>query len=144
MFTPVNMRSANAYRSVGVETSVAGADAHQLIAMLYEALMQSLSSAKQAIQTRDIPGKGRAICRAVRLLEEGLKAGLNDELGGELAVQLRDVYDYSIIRLSEANLKSDEKMVNEVLGLLQPLAQAWSQIRAEVIAQVREPSYAGG
>jgi flagellar secretion chaperone FliS len=133
MFTSVNMRSANAYRAVGVETIVAGADAHQLVALLYEALLQALNSAKHALQTKDIAAKGKAIGRAVRLIEEGLKAGLNDAQGGELALHLRSLYDYCIVRLSEANLKSDEAMVDEVLCLIQPLAQAWTQIRPEVM-----------
>jgi flagellar protein FliS len=144
MFTPVNMRSANAYRAVGVETMVAGADPHQLVALLYEALLQALKSTKHAMQTHDIPAKGKAIGRAVRLIEEGLKAGLNDAQGGDLAFQLRSVYDYSIIRLSEANLRSDEKMVDEVIGLLQPLAQAWTQIRPEVMTMTRHASPIGG
>ena len=144
MFTPVNMRSANAYRVVGVETIVAGADPHQLVALLYEALLRALSSTKHALQTHDIAAKGKAIGRAVRLIEEGLKAGLNDAQGGDLARHLRSVYDYCIVRLSEANLKSDERMVDEVIGLLQPLAQAWTQIRSEVMNTTRNALPLGG
>lgn len=132
MFTSVNMRSANAYRTVGVETAVAGADAHQLVALLYQALMQSLGGARLALQAHDIPGKGKAIGRAVRLIEEGLKAGLNDAKGGELAKNLRGLYDYCILVLTEANLKNDVKKVDEVIRLIQPVAQAWSDIKAEV------------
>jgi flagellar secretion chaperone FliS len=144
MFTPVHMRSANAYRTVGVETLVAGADAHQLVALLYEALLQALNSTKHALQTKDIATKCKAIGRAVRLIEEGLKAGLNDAQGGELALHLRNLYDYCIVRLSEANLKSDEAMVDEVLGLIQPLAQAWTQIRPEVMNSPHHAVPTGG
>lgn len=132
MYTSVNMRSANAYRTVGVETSVAGADPHQLVGLLYQALLQSLGAAKISMQVGDIPGKGKAILRAVRLIEEGLKAGLNDEKGGALAVNLRGLYDYCILILSEANLKNDANKVDEVIGLIQPIAQAWGDIKAEV------------
>lgn len=132
MYTSVNMRSANAYRNVGVETAVAGADPHQLVGLLYQALMQSLGATKLCMQAGDIPGKGKAITRAVRLIEEGLKAGLNDAKGGELAANLRGLYDYCIVVLSEANLKNDVKKVEEVIRLLQPVAQAWTDIKAEV------------
>lgn len=77
MFTPVSMRSANSYRNVGLETSVSMADPHQLVSMLFDALLQSLAAAKGSILSGDIPAKGRAISRAVRILEEGLKAGLD-------------------------------------------------------------------
>jgi flagellar protein FliS len=132
MYTSVNMRSANAYRTVGVETAVAGADPHQLVGLLYQALMQSLGAAKLSMQVGDIPGKGKAILRAVRLIEEGLKAGLNDEKGGELAANLRGLYDYCILILTEANLKNDVKKIDEVISLIQPVAQAWGEIKAEV------------
>ena len=132
MYTSVNMRSANAYRSVGVETAVAGADPHQLVGLLYQALLQSLGAAKLSIQAGDIPGKGKAIVRAVRLIEEGLKAGLNDAKGGELAANLRGLYDYCILILTEANLRNDVKKVEEAIDLVQPVAQAWAEIKAEV------------
>jgi flagellar protein FliS len=132
MYTSVNMRSANAYRNVGVETAVAGADPHQLVGLLYQALMQSLGAAKLSLMAGDIAGKGKAIVRAVRLIEEGLKAGLNDAKGGELAANLRGLYDYCILVLTEANLKNDVKKVEEVIGLIQPVAQAWSEIKPEV------------
>ncbi len=132
MYTSVNMRSANAYRTVGVETAVAGADPHQLVGLLYQALMQSLGTAKLSMQAGDIPGKGKAITRAVRLIEEGLKAGLNDAKGGELAANLRSLYDYCIVVLSEANLRNDVNKIDEVIRLMQPLAQAWAEIKAEV------------
>ena len=132
MFIPLNMRSANAYKSVGVESAVLGADAHQMIGLLYEAVLKALGVAKMAIQNGDIPGKGQAIGRAVRLIDEGLKAVLNDAQGGEIAANLRSLYDYCVLRLCEANLRSDLAMVEEVEGLVRPVADAWSQIRAEV------------
>jgi flagellar protein FliS len=132
MFMPINMRSANAYQSVGVETAVSGADPHQLVSLLYEALKLSLSKAKLAIQNQDIPGKGQAIGRAVRLIEEGLKMGLNDQQGGEIAANLRSLYDYCVLRLTEANLRTDIGRIEEVEKLIQPVSSAWEEIRAEV------------
>ena len=132
MYTSVNMRSANAYRNVGVETAVTGADPHQLVKLLYDALLQSLGAASLAMQVNDVPGKGKAIGKAVRLIEEGLKAGLNEAQGGELAANLRGLYDYCTLILTEANLKNDGKKVDEVISLMQPLAQAWGAIKNEV------------
>ncbi len=134
MFTPVNMRSANAYRTVSVETAVAGADAHKLIDMLYEALLQSIGAAKLSLQAQDLAAKGKAIGRAVRLIEEGLKASLDSNQGGELANNLRSLYDYCIVRLSEANLHSDAAALDEVAALIRPVADAWKEIRSQALA----------
>jgi flagellar protein FliS len=135
MYTSVNMRSANAYRNVGVETAVTGADPHQLVKLLYDALLQSLGAARLAMQVNDVPAKAKAIGKAVRLIEEGLRAGLNEAQGGELAANLRGLYDYCTLILTEANLKNDVKKVDEVISLMQPLAQAWGAIKNEVSMQ---------
>lgn len=135
MFTPVSMRSANAYKTVGLETSVTGANPHQLVSLLFDALQQSLASAKIAIQNGDIPAKGRAISRAVRILEEGLKASLDADRGGDLAVNLRSLYDYCILKTTEANLRNDAAIVDEVIRLIHPVSDGWNQIRGQVAVQ---------
>ncbi|NMM15483.1 MAG: flagellar export chaperone FliS [Rhodoferax sp.] len=135
MFTPVSMRSANAYKNVGMETSVAGATPHQLVGLLFDALQQSLSAAKGAIQRGDFPSKGRSISRAVRILEEGLKASLDAERGGNLAANLLSLYDFCIFRISEANLRNDAAMVDEVIRVIHPVADGWNQIRSDVAVQ---------
>lgn len=135
MFTPVSTRSSNAYKTIGLETSVSGANPHQLVSLLFDALQQALVSAKGAMLNRDIPAKGRAIGRAVRILEEGLKAGLDAKRGGELAANLRNVYDFCIFRLTEANLRNDAAMIDEVIRVIEPVSDGWSQIRNEITVQ---------
>lgn len=137
MFTSVSTRSANSYRNVGLETSVSAADPHQLVSMLFDALLQSLTSAKSSILSGDIPAKGRAISRVVRILEEGLKAGLDEERGGELAANLRSLYDFCIFRITDANLKNDVAIVDEVIRVIQPVADSWNAIRNEVTGHAR-------
>jgi flagellar protein FliS len=131
MFTSVSMRSANTYKTIGVETSVSGATPHQLVSLLFDALQQALVSAKGAIISGDIPTKGKNIGRAVRLLEEGLKAGLDAAQGGELAANLRSLYDYCIFKLTEANSRNDVAMIDEVIRLIRPVAEGWNEIRGD-------------
>jgi flagellar secretion chaperone FliS len=133
MYTSVQNRMAMAYKRVDATSSVDGADPHQLIQLLFNALTQSLAAAHGAMERGDLAAKGQAIGRAVRLLEEGLKAGLNthtgQDSGDKLALQLRDLYDYAIMRLTYANLKNDIGMVREVRGLVDSIASSWQQIR---------------
>lgn len=128
MFSPVSVRAASAYRQVDVEASIDRADPHQLINLLFDALMQSLAAARGALARGDIQEKGRHIVKAVRLLEEGLKGGLNRDQGGELAGNLLALYDYCINRLTLANLRNDESLILEVTQLIEPVAQGWRQI----------------
>ncbi|MDF1485776.1 flagellar export chaperone FliS [Ramlibacter sp. H39-3-26] len=128
MYTPVSARAASTYRQVGVESSIDGATPHQLVSLLFDGLMQSLAEARGALARDDIAAKGRHIGRAVRILEEGLKGGLNDAQGGAVADNLRSLYDYCTVRLTYANLRNDDAGLAEVVELLAPVAQSWKQI----------------
>jgi len=138
MFTPINMRSVNTYKSVAVESAVSSADPHQLVTLLFDALLQSIVVAKSSLQKGDIPTKAKNITKAVRILEEGLKASLDMERGGEVALTLRSLYDYSIYRATEANLNNDAKILDELIATLTPVADGWRQIRSQVVDSKRE------
>ncbi|MDM7944182.1 MAG: flagellar export chaperone FliS [Hydrogenophaga sp.] len=129
MFTSVNSRAASAYKRVSADTGVSAADPHQLVSMLFDGLIQSLNAARGAMERGEIEAKGQAIGKAVRILEEGLKAGLNMPQGGGLASNLRGLYDYAIQRLSLANLRNDRALITEVIQLIEPVADSWKQIR---------------
>lgn len=129
MFTSVNSRAASVYKRVAAETSVQGANPHQLVELLFDALLQSLAAARGAMARGDIVGKGQAIGKAVRIIEEGLKVGLNVREGGELAMNLQALYDYSIGRITQANLRNDAAILEEVAQLIEPIAQSWKLIR---------------
>lgn len=134
MFTSVSSRAASAYKRVSVETSVQGADPHHLVGLLFDALQQSITTARGALARNDIPAKGMAVGKAVRILEEGLKAGLNLNEGGEIATNLHRLYDYSVVRLTHANLHNDDKALEEVLRLVEPLAESWKLIQGSTPA----------
>jgi len=125
---------ANAYRQVGVETSVHAASPHRLIAMLFDGYMDALTTARGAMRQGQVEIKGKAIGRAARIVDEGLKASLNMSQGGELAADLNDLYAYTTLRLTQANLRNDERALDECQRLIEPLRSAWSAIAAQVDA----------
>lgn len=128
MFTSASLRAASAYKRVAVETSVQSADPHTLVGLLFDALLQSIAEARGAMVRGDTAAKGAALGKAVRILEEGLKAGLNVRDGGEIAANLRDLYRYSTLRLTQANLRNDPAALEEVSKLIEPVAQSWKLI----------------
>jgi flagellar protein FliS len=137
MFTPINMRSVNSYKNVAVETAVTTADPHQLVSLLFDALLQSLNLAKASIQKQDMKTKASSITKAARILEEGLKAGLDMQKGGDIALTLRSLYDYCIYRVTEANLHNDVQILDEVISALAPVADGWKQIRPQVVGSTK-------
>ena len=119
---------ANAYRQVGVETGVSGASPHRLVQMLFDGFIDALAQARGAMRAGQIEQKGRAIGRALRIVDEGLKASLNIEAGGELAADLNDLYAYTSVRLMKANRHNDEQALEECRRLIEPLREAWARI----------------
>ena len=131
MFGGFGNRAA-AYAKVGVETGVSTADPHKLILMLFDGALLQVRSAGVAMQSKDIPGKGMAISKAIEIIVNGLKVSLDVEAGGELAQRLAALYDYMSERLLYANLHNSQPALDEVAGLLATLREAWAEIGAEV------------
>ena len=115
-------------RQVGVETQVSGATPPALVMMLFDGYLDAVAQARGALREGRTEAKGQAIGRAVRILEEGLRAGLNLKSGGALAADLDDLYSYLARRLTLANVRNDEAALDECQRLVQPLREAWLSI----------------
>jgi flagellar protein FliS len=121
-------QAAGLYAAVGVETGVATATPHKLVAMLFDGYMTAMAQARGAMQAGNVEAKGKAIGKAVRIVEEGLKASLDTSAGGALAADLRDLYAYVTVRLTHANLRNDMAALDECQRLIEPLRDAWLAI----------------
>lgn len=118
----------NAYKNVGIESGVAAADPHKLILMLYQGALLAIASAKNQMLRKQIAAKGASISKAIKIIDEGLKACLDVKAGGEIGQNLYDLYDYMNQRLLIANLKNDAAILDEVSKLLIELKGAWESI----------------
>ncbi|WP_302796495.1 flagellar export chaperone FliS [Hafnia paralvei] len=119
---------SQAYADVGLESGVMSASPHQLIVMLFDGAHSALIRACLHMQAGQTQLKGQSITKAINIIDNGLKAGLNLEKGGELAENLAALYDYMVKRLLHANLHNDEATIQHVTDLLDNIADAWRQI----------------
>lgn len=121
------------YQAVGHHSAIAYADPHQLIQMLYDALIDSIMQAAQWIgAVKSFEKKGLFISRAI-IIVELLSASLNHDLGGEIADNLKDLYDYMNRKLFEASLTNNLDILLEVKGLVEEISHGWSGIRQEAL-----------
>ena len=134
---PQARQFAGAYHQVGVQTMVAGASPHGLVALLFNGFIAAVHRAKGAMRQGDVAGKGQAIGHAVRIIDEGLKAALDLKAGGKLAADLSDLYAYVCLRLIQANLNNDEAALDECVALVSPLRDAWQAIGDRVNGPAR-------
>ncbi len=123
-----NNSGVQAYQKVGLESAVLSASPHQLVVMLFDGAYSALVRARLFLEQGDIPAKGEALSKAINIIDNGLKAGLNMEVDSELPGNLAALYDYMVRRLLHANLRNDVEAIVEVEGLLNNIADAWKQI----------------
>lgn len=136
-FSARHRMAGHLYHSVGVESKLHSSSPHGLVTMLFDGLMEALALAQAAMRDGQIEAKGKALGRAVRIIDHGLKAALNIRDGGQLAADLSDLYAYTTLRLTQANLRNDAAAVDECRALLQPLREAWISIAPEVDRNTR-------
>ncbi|MCP4375929.1 MAG: flagellar export chaperone FliS [bacterium] len=117
------MGAIEAYRKNAVTTQSRGG----LIVMLYDGAIKALRRAIGALAEGDLSVKGEYVCKAIDILVE-LNTVLDMDAGGEIAADLRRLYDFMIFHLTQANFKNDPKMMSEVVALLEDVNQGWKAI----------------
>jgi len=123
-----SMRSAlKEYEQVGARSQVEGAPPERLVQMMLEGVLDRVSLARGDMENGQVAAKGERIGKAISLVE-GLRASLDHERGGELAGNLDALYEYISRRLTEANLRNDVAILDEVSRLLREIKQAWDRI----------------
>lgn len=131
MTHPNPQHAVGQYNKTAVHGSIESASPHRLIQMLLEGALEKISRAKGYMQRGEIRAKGQQIGWAISILE-GLKASLNKAEGGEIAQNLEDLYIYMERRLIEANRENDTAILDEVVGLLRQIKEAWDAIGEQV------------
>lgn len=113
-----------------LEARVMSATPVELVRILYGAAAQSVREARRHLAEGDIAGRSREISKAVAVLVE-LQSALDKNRGGDLAGRLNALYDYMQRRLLDANIQQSDTPLEEVLGLLTTMEEAWSAASPE-------------
>ena len=109
------------------ETSVVTQNRARLVVMLYDGAIKYLRQALAALDAGDMIRKGQLVCRAQDIIFE-LNTVLDMESGGEIARNLRALYNFMWRRLSEASVGGDGRKIAEVVGLLEELNRGWRAV----------------
>jgi flagellar secretion chaperone FliS len=112
-----------AYQRTGVLT----ADPKRLVLMCYEEAIRNLKIAKAKYISRDYEEKARALIKAQDFICE-LNSALDFKNGGEVASNLRALYNYMMLCLTEADLKRDLRVIDHIIWMLMELKSAWEEI----------------
>ena len=119
----MNMRASQAY----MQTNISTTDQGHLLLMLYDGALKFLQQAREKMLEKDYAAKGILISKVIDIVNE-LSSSLNMERGGELAVNLSNLYFLCTARLLEANLKMSVERLDSVTQILSGLRSAYAQI----------------
>ena len=112
----------NAY----LENRVRTASPAKLVEMLYEKAIELLDLSVENIKKGDLQKAHENIIRTQDIVIE-LNLSLNMEKGGEIAKNLRSLYNYFYKRLVEANISKDVTPLVEVRNFFKELLDVWRE-----------------
>ena len=118
---------AAAYDDMATKSIVMGASSHGLVTILFEELDSSLKAAEFFHDHQDDANMRKSLTKASRVLA-GLQGSLDFNKGGEIAVNLAELYRFCINELMKANVSADKEAVAAVRGLISPIHKAWNDM----------------
>ncbi|MGU3524244.1 flagellar export chaperone FliS [Enterobacteriaceae bacterium C23F] len=118
----------NAYSSISLESQVAGATPHQLIVLLFDGAINAMRRAEIYFQSGNIARRGEMISRAINIIDNGLRTGLNHEIGGQITADLENLYEYVSRNLMLINLNKTPEQLPPLIELMSGLAETWKAI----------------
>ncbi|QIR13982.1 flagellar export chaperone FliS [Shewanella aestuarii] len=122
------MRSSlQSYRKVSLDSEIAVASPHRIIQMMFAGALERLAQSRFAIERNDLQNKALYIGKAIGLIN-GLNSSLNMDAGGEIASNLNDLYEFMLVKITEANINNDVQAIDDVTAVLRIIKEGWDAI----------------
>ena len=123
-------KGINAYQSVGGRDQATTADPYQLIQMLMNGALQKLAVGKGAIERNDLTVKSENLTKALSIVS-ALQESLDMNVGGDVAGNMFDLYDYVKRQIIEAMTAKTTEAVDNSLMVMRSLKEGWDAIPVE-------------
>ncbi|MEQ1529781.1 MAG: flagellar export chaperone FliS [Methylococcales bacterium] len=128
MYPNAYRRAVNQYANVHNETAMQDASPHHLIQMLMDGFLARINSAKGAMQRSEFEMKSIYISKAISIIG-GLNEAVDLKQGGEIALNLNQLYDYINRRLVQASCENNIEILDEVAALMREIKEGWDAIK---------------
>ncbi len=121
-----------------LENLVKTASPAKLVEILYERFLELVETSKKDLENKDFVSVNEKLKKAQDIITE-LNISLNMEKGGDIAKNLRALYNYIFKRLIDANVEKNAKILDEVSELVSGLLEAWREAMKKAKDTVKEP-----
>jgi flagellar protein FliS len=126
--------SLKKYQQVNKSTAQQ-ASPYQLVALLFQKLLDNIATAKGAITQKNYAKKGTELSNAIAIIGV-LQASLDFKQGGEISANLASIYVYCSEQLLAASVSNDIDKLNEIAQILIPIKSGWDNIPLDTQQEV--------
>ena len=106
------------------ENSIFTSTPEELTLMLYNGLVKSIMQAQNSIEHNEVEKASNSLVRAQDIIQY-FRNTL--DMKYEVSQGLDALYEYMFRRLVEANMKKDQVIIDEILGMAKELRDTWTQ-----------------
>jgi flagellar secretion chaperone FliS len=117
------MNQTAAYQNSAVTTVPPG----RIVVLLYEAAIKALKQSLIEMEAGRYVEKAQRLKKAIDIIVE-LRCSLDMEVGGEVAQNLENLYDFMVRHLNCVNRNEQSQHIREVIAILNDLNEAWKTI----------------
>jgi flagellar protein FliS len=103
------------------------ANSHQMIAMLFDAAIESINVMLGAINKQRVDIKGKASSKAIRIIN-GMRDLLDLSKGMEVAQNLYELYSFMAQDLFRASYENDVDAIKTVRHMLKEVRESWGKM----------------
>jgi flagellar protein FliS len=98
----------------------------KLLIMLYTGALKFLRQAEKALAEKQYEEANNSLIRVGDIIAE-LNKTLNLEQGGEIALNLRSLYDFYYFEVVKANIKKDPAILQPVIAFFESYRDMWME-----------------
>lgn len=111
------------YKSTQIET----ASQEKILLMLYDGCIKFARQAKHNMEDEEYQASHDKLIQAQDIVTE-LMSSLDMDVGGDVAQELYQLYDFCLHNLIQANVEKDPTRIDDVLGVLEELKETWDEV----------------
>ncbi|PAW11901.1 flagellar export chaperone FliS [Vibrio sp. V1B] len=114
----------DSYQQVDLDAQAASANSHQLVVMLIDGLLDEVERVRGHLAANRLAEKGTGINKCMNILI-GLSSALDEENGGEIAENLRQLYDFCQVELYYTSVQNDATRLDNVERVMGNIREGW-------------------
>jgi len=127
MSIPASQFALRQYEQVKTSSAVVTSDGYHLVQLLLEGALERLAMAKGHMERGEMAEKGKRLGRVLDIVTE-LRGTLDLERGGDIARNLRDLYDYMEAVIVRANVGNRTDLLDELSDLIREIKLGWDGV----------------